>query len=57
MKKIHYLVLLLIAVTTTSCYMLIGNVFRLGFRMGIYSVFIIIGLIIWIISKRGKRGR
>lgn len=56
MKKIHYLVLVLMAITLNSCYMsLIGSMFRLGFKMGIWSVFIVIGLIIWVISKRGKR--
>lgn len=55
MKKLQYLALLLIVVTFNSCYMLVGSVFRLGFRMGIYSVFILIGLFIWVISKRGKR--
>jgi hypothetical protein len=55
MKKLHYLALALMAVTLNSCYMLIGSVFRLGFRMGIYSVFILIGLLIWIINKRGNR--
>jgi uncharacterized transporter YbjL len=55
MKKIHYLALFVMAITLNSCYMLIGSVFRLGFRMGIYSVFIVIGLIIWVINKRGNR--
>ncbi|EHQ27739.1 hypothetical protein Mucpa_3641 [Mucilaginibacter paludis DSM 18603] len=55
MKKIHYLGLLVTAVTLNSCFSIVGSVFRLGFRMGIYSVFIIIGLLIWVISKRGKR--
>lgn len=54
MRKIHYLALFMIAVTFNSC-MVLGSVFRLGFRMGIYSVFILIGLLIWVISKRGKR--
>jgi hypothetical protein len=55
MKKIHYLALAVMAITLNSCYMLIGSVFRLGFKMGIYSVFIIVGVIIWVISKRYKR--
>lgn len=57
MKKLQYLALILMAVTLNSCYMFVGSVFRLGFRMGIYSVFIIIGLIIWVINKRNKRGK
>ncbi|WP_162846987.1 hypothetical protein [Mucilaginibacter gracilis] len=54
MKKLHYLTLTLMAVTLNSCYM-IGSVFRLGFRMGIYSVFIIIGILIWVINKRQSK--
>jgi hypothetical protein len=55
MKKIHYAGLVLIAISLNSCYMLVGSVFRLGFKMGIWSVFILIGLLIWIINKRGNR--
>jgi hypothetical protein len=35
--------------------MVVGGVFRAGFKMGIYSVLIIVGLIVWIISKRSNR--
>lgn len=56
MKKIHYLLLVLIAISLNSCYMsLIGSMFRLGFKMGIWSVFILVGLLIWVINKRGNR--
>lgn len=55
MKKLHYLALTLLAITLNSCYMLVGSVFRIGFRMGIWSVLIVIGIIIWVIDKRGKR--
>lgn len=56
MKKIHYLVLALMAISLNRCYIFVGSVFRLGFRMGIYSVLIIIGLIIWMIKIINKRG-
>ncbi len=45
--------LILLICTLQSC-IVVGGVFRAGFKMGIYSVFIIIGLIIWVISKRSK---
>jgi hypothetical protein len=55
MKKIQYLALLLMAITLTSCINMVGTFFKLGFKMGIWSIFILIGLLIWVISKRGKR--
>jgi len=56
MKKIHYFGLVLIAIALNGCYMsLIGSMFRLGFKMGIWSVFILVGLLVWVINKRGNR--
>lgn len=54
MKKQFLFGLLGLATTLQSC-MAVGGIFRAGFKMGIYSVFIILGLLIWIISKRSKR--
>lgn len=54
MKKWYLLVLLTLTSTLQSC-MMVGGVFRAGFKMGIYSVLIIAGLIIWVIVKRSNR--
>ncbi|MGI4806232.1 MAG: hypothetical protein ACRYFL_15810 [Janthinobacterium lividum] len=56
MKKRFLPILMIIMSTLQSC-MVVGGVFRAGFKMGIYSVFLIIGLIIWVISKRSNRRR
>jgi len=57
MKKIHYLLLLIVSITLNSCFAIIGSAIRLGFKMGVYSVFILIGLLCWVITKRGKNKR
>jgi len=54
MKKTYYLLLLIVSITLNSCFAIIGSAIRLGFKMGIYSVFIMIGLLCWVIMKRGK---
>ncbi|HEX8460957.1 MAG TPA: phosphatidate cytidylyltransferase [Segetibacter sp.] len=54
MKKWYLLVLLTLTSTLQSC-MVVGGVFRAGVKLGIYSVFIIAGIIIWVISKRANR--
>lgn len=56
MKKIHYLLLPVMAITLSGCFAsIIGSAIRLGFRMGVYTVLIIIFLICWTIINRGKR--
>ncbi|WP_299289247.1 hypothetical protein [uncultured Mucilaginibacter sp.] len=54
MKKRVLFGLLILAGTMQSC-MVVGGVFRAGFKLGIYSVLIILGLFVWIISKRPNR--
>ena len=56
-NKIYYPLLIIIAITFNSCFAVIGSAIRLGFKLGVYSVFIIIGVIIWVIYKRGKNMR
>ena len=56
MKKINYLLLVVTAFTLSGCVAsIIGSAIRLGFRMGVYTVLIIIFLICWTIINRGKR--
>ncbi len=55
MKK-RFLPVLMLLCTLQSC-IVVGGVFRAGFKMGIYSVFLIAGLIIWVIFKRSNRRR
>jgi hypothetical protein len=55
MKRIHYLLLALITISLNSCFAVVGSAIRLGFKMGVYSVLILIGLLIWVIIKRGKK--
>jgi len=55
MKKIHYLLLLIVSISLNSCFAVIGSAIRLGFKMGVYSVFILLGLLCWVIIKRGKK--
>ncbi len=54
MKKWFLIALFSLTTALQSC-MVVGGVFRAGFKMGIYSVFLILGLLIWIISKRSNR--
>ena len=54
MKKRFLPGLIMLMSSLQSC-IVVGGVFRAGFKMGIYSVFLIVGLIIWIISKRSNR--
>ncbi|RYE29438.1 MAG: phosphatidate cytidylyltransferase [Sphingobacteriaceae bacterium] len=56
MKKWYLPVLVFLISTLQSC-IVVGGVFRAGFKMGIYSVFLIAGLIIWVIYKRSNRRR
>lgn len=37
-----------------SC-MLVGSVFKAGFKLGIYSIFILAAIVGWLIYKRGNR--
>ena len=57
MKKLHYLLLALITISLNSCFAVIGSAIRLGFRMGVYTVLFIIGMICWTIIKRGRKMR
>ncbi|MVN22584.1 hypothetical protein [Mucilaginibacter arboris] len=54
MKKWFLFGLFSLTTTFQSC-MVVGGVFRAGFKMGIYSVLIFVGLIVWVISKRSNR--
>ncbi len=54
MKK-RFLIGSLGLITTLQSCIVVGGVFRAGFRMGIYSVFIILALIVWVIFKRSNR--
>jgi len=54
MKKTYYLLLVIVCISLNSCFAVIGSAIRLGFKMGVYSVFILLGLLCWIIIKRGK---
>jgi hypothetical protein len=56
MKKIHYLLLGLITISLSSCFAsVLGSAIRLGFKMGVYSILFLFGLLCWVIYKRGKR--
>lgn len=54
MKKLLSIGFLSLITLLQSC-MVVGGVFRAGFKMGIYFVFLIVGLVIWIIFKRSNR--
>lgn len=54
MKKRFLLSLIILVYTLQSC-IVVGGVFRAGFKMGIYSIFLILGLLIWVIFKRSNR--
>ncbi len=54
MKKRFLISLLSLTTILQSC-MVVGGVFRAGFKMGIYSVFLILGLLVWVIFKRSNR--
>lgn len=54
MKKRFLLGLIILTNTLQSC-IVVGGVFRAGFKMGIYSIFLILGFLIWVISKRSNR--
>lgn len=64
MKKIHYLALALITICLNSCFAIVGSAVRLGYDLGIlvfklrmYSAFIILGLILWVLIKRTRKGK
>lgn len=56
MKKRFLISILMLATILQSC-IAVEGVFKAGFKMGIYSVFLIFGLIIWIIYKRLKNSK
>lgn len=53
MKKRFLPGILVLTIALQGC-IAVEGVFRAGFRMGIYSVFLIFGLIVWIIYKRSQ---
>jgi len=56
MKKIHYLLLGLITICLSSCFAsVLGSAIKLGFRMGVYSILFLFGMLCWVIYKRGRR--
>ena len=52
---INHLIILLLSFTLTSCE-LIGDIFKAGVWSGIILVAVVIGLIIFVLSKLGKKG-
>jgi len=61
MKKIHYLLLLILSISLNSCFV-IGSAVKLGYEVGVlvfrlkmYSAVIILGLIIWVLIKRTQK--
>ncbi|WP_448701484.1 hypothetical protein ACFGVR_04730 [Mucilaginibacter sp. AW1-3] len=61
MNKIHYLLLLIVSISLNSCFV-IGAAVKLGYEMGVlvfrlkmFSAFIILGLIIWVLIKRTQK--
>ncbi len=54
MKKRFLISMFTLTAILNSC-MVVGGVFRAGFKMGIYFVFLVLGLIVWIILKRSNR--
>ncbi len=54
MKK-RFLISLLGLITILQSCIVVGGVFRAGFKMGIYSIFLILGLLVWVIFKRSNR--
>ncbi|MFY0256057.1 phosphatidate cytidylyltransferase [Chitinophaga sp. 30R24] len=55
MKHLTYLMLVSIAMVLGSC-ALIGGIFKAGIWTGIILVAIVVGLIIFLISRGNKRG-
>ncbi len=55
MKRFNYLWMLVIAmaVTLSSCEV-VGGIFKAGIGVGIFVVVLVVGLIIWLVS-RGRR--
>jgi hypothetical protein len=35
----------------------LGSAIRLGFKMGVYSILFLFGMLCWVIYKRGKKRR
>jgi preprotein translocase subunit SecF len=54
MEKRVLIILLTLTAVLCGCGV-VGKVLFIGFKMGIYSVLIVLGLIVWIIYKRDKR--
>lgn len=50
MKKFSLPLLLVILTTFSSC-RLIGDIFKAGMAVGVIVVVVIVGLVIWLISK------
>ena len=47
---LNTLIILLLTFTLTSCE-LIGNIFKAGMWTGVIAVVVVIGLVIWLISR------
>jgi hypothetical protein len=55
MKYIIRLCLMLMLIVLTSCE-IIGEIFSAGVYTGIFVVVLVVAILIWIISRLGKRG-
>jgi cytosine/uracil/thiamine/allantoin permease len=54
-SKIGYSIFLLFLLTLSGC-QLIGDIFKAGVWTGILLVIALVGLVIYLISKMGKKG-
>jgi hypothetical protein len=55
MKNLIACCFILMLLTLTSCEV-IGDIFSAGFYAGIFVVILVIAVIIWLISKMGRKG-
>jgi hypothetical protein len=55
MKNVIGYCFILMLLTLTSCEV-IGDIFSAGFYAGIFVVILVVAVIIWLISKMGRKG-
>ncbi|QJB30495.1 phosphatidate cytidylyltransferase [Chitinophaga oryzae] len=54
MKKLSYLLLVMIAISMASCEV-VGGIFKAGVWTGIFIVALVVGLIIYFITRGSRR--